>query len=119
MINSLKVFMIIGILSLNFLTEAAAQKSSITQTRRGLATVIFSGLGGAVLGLSTLSFYGNPQEHLGNISTGFALGLIGGSIYVANQSLRSPAEQLAKVDLNHWKPSAPKQPIYLSLNFEF
>ena len=46
------------------------------------ATIIYSGLGGAVLGLSTLSFYGRPEEHLSNIAVGFALGVIAGTSYV-------------------------------------
>jgi hypothetical protein len=54
--------------------------------RRNIATVIFCGLGGAVLGLSTLSFYGDPQEHVNNITAGFIVGVLGGSIYVAADS---------------------------------
>jgi hypothetical protein len=50
--------------------------------RRQLATIVFAGLGGAILGLSTLSFYGRPQEHLGNIAIGFAVGIISGTAYV-------------------------------------
>jgi hypothetical protein len=50
--------------------------------RRQLATIVFAGLGGAILGLSTLSFYGRPQEHLGNIAIGFAVGIIAGTAYV-------------------------------------
>jgi hypothetical protein len=55
-------------------------------TRRQLATILFCGLGGAVLGLSTLSFYGRPQDYLGNIGIGFAAGVIGGTIYVTYRS---------------------------------
>lgn len=51
--------------------------------RKNFATVMFCGLGGAVLGLSTLSFYGKPDEHIGNISTGFALGVLGGVAFAA------------------------------------
>ena len=50
--------------------------------KRNLATVVLAGLGGAVLGLSTLSFYNNPQEKIANITTGFAVGLLAGGIYV-------------------------------------
>lgn len=60
--------------------------SGLVGFRRGLATVMLAGLGGAVLGLSTLSFYGEPQEHIGNIWTGLAVGVIGGSAYVLMQS---------------------------------
>lgn len=54
--------------------------------RRSVATVIFCGLGGAVVGLSTLSFYGSPQDHTGNIYTGLGLGLALGTAYVISAS---------------------------------
>jgi hypothetical protein len=60
-----------------------AQVSKMNGFRRGFAIVAFAGIGGAVLGLSTLSFYGNPQDHVGNITTGFVLGLAGGMAYLA------------------------------------
>ena len=60
--------------------------------RRHLATIIFSGLGGAVLGLSTLSFYGRPQDRLGNIGVGFALGIIAGTFYVTYSMVKTPNE---------------------------
>lgn len=43
---------------------SVAQSSSRSGFRKSFATVMFAGLGGAVLGLSTLSFYGNPQDHV-------------------------------------------------------
>lgn len=58
--------------------------------KKQLAVIIFSGLGGAFLGLSTLSFYGRPQDHLQNISTGFAIGIIGGVTYTFYQVTTQP-----------------------------
>jgi hypothetical protein len=58
--------------------------------RRQLATIIFAGLGGAILGLSTLSFYGRPQDHLSNIAIGFGLGIIGGTLYMTYQAATNP-----------------------------
>lgn len=70
-------------LSLAGALPARAQGSSeLPGVRRSVATVIFCGLGGAVLGLSTLSFYGKPQDHTGNIYAGLGLGLIAGVAYV-------------------------------------
>lgn len=67
--------------------------SSSTQgPRKQMATIIFAGLGGAILGLSTLSFYGRPQDHLANIAIGFAFGAIGGTIYVTYQAATRPQE---------------------------
>lgn len=61
---------------------AAQQHSEFPGVRRHVATVIFCGLGGAVLGLSTLSFYGKPQDHTGNIYAGLGVGLVAGAIYI-------------------------------------
>ena len=73
-------------ISLNSWAQTSTEPSRLTGLRRGLATVMLAGLGGAVLGLSTLSFYGDPQDHISNIWTGLALGAIGGSFYVISQN---------------------------------
>lgn len=80
--------------------------TEMSQVRRNLATIIFCGLGGAVVGISTLSFYGQPQEHTSNITTGFALGVIGGTIYTTTHSVQL-ASQL--------KP----HPVQLAFGWEF
>lgn len=61
-----------------------AQNVSSSQRvfKRNAATVIFASLGGGILGLSTLSFYGKPQEHTNNITMGVGVGLIAGLVYV-------------------------------------
>lgn len=73
------------------LAQTSTSSSGLIGFRRGLATVMFAGLGGAILGLSTLSFYGEPQEHIGNIWAGLAIGAFGGTAYVFSQSQRSAA----------------------------
>ncbi len=60
--------------------------------RKQLATIIYAGLGGAVLGLSTLSFYGRPQDKLSNIAVGFAVGVITGTIAVTYSAATNPDE---------------------------
>lgn len=67
-------------------------KTSSAGPRKQLATIIFAGLGGAVLGLSTLSFYGRPQDHLSNIAIGFAIGVITGTTIVTAKAATNPAE---------------------------
>jgi hypothetical protein len=74
---------------MNIPLPAEAQVSSMTGIRRNFAIVAFAGIGGAVLGLSTLSFYGTPQDHVANITTGFFLGLAGGAVYVVANSSSS------------------------------
>lgn len=63
-------------------------KTSVQSPRKQITTIIFTGLAGAVLGLSTLSFYGRPQERLSNIAVGGAVGLIIGAGYSTFQAAR-------------------------------
>lgn len=74
--------------------------------RRQLATIIYSGLGGAVLGLSTLSFYGRPQDKLSNIAVGFAVGVIVGTIAVTYSAATNPDEFYGLQD-----PNSPQLPL--------
>lgn len=65
---------------------------NLTGTRKQIATIVFAGLAGAVLGLSTLSFYGRPQDRLSNIAVGFAVGVIIGTGYTTFQAATKPRE---------------------------
>jgi hypothetical protein len=60
--------------------------------RRHLTNIVFAGLAGAILGLSTLSFYGRPQDKLSNIAVGFAIGIIGGTLYTTYKAAAEPHE---------------------------
>lgn len=85
--------LILGFLSLSLSPQAYGQGTNYQQPagpKRQLATIIFAGLGGAVLGLSTLSFYGRPQDKLNNIAIGFAIGVISGTIYTTYQTATRP-----------------------------
>jgi hypothetical protein len=92
-----------------------------------LATIIFAGLGGAVLGLSTLSFYGRPQDNLSNIAIGFAVGVIAGTTYVTYTAATNPqefygvngasAEAVASLESTRRQPSG--RPPGLSMTFSF
>jgi hypothetical protein len=82
--KTLVSFIIICMTTSAFAQDAVVRKKS--GPRRQLATILFAGLGGAILGLSTLSFYGRPQDNLGNIGLGFAVGVIAGTIYVTYKS---------------------------------
>ncbi|PWU21041.1 MAG: hypothetical protein C5B49_03220 [Bdellovibrio sp.] len=68
--------------SIFYFPPSFAEVPEFAGARRGFATVMLAGLAGAVLGLSTLSFYGKPEEHIGNIYVGLGLGLLGGAGYV-------------------------------------
>lgn len=69
---------------------SASSSQELTGTRKQIATIIFAGLAGAVLGLSTLSFYGRPQDKLSNIAVGFAIGVISGTVYTTYQAATAP-----------------------------
>lgn len=64
-------------------TNASPAGGGFRSFKRGTAIVLFAGIGGGVLGLSTLSFYGRPEEHTSNITTGALLGVVGGLLYIS------------------------------------
>ncbi len=112
-------------------STAFAQPTQETRTtggpRRQLATILFAGLGGAVIGLSTLSFYGRPQDKLANIAIGFAGGVILGTTIVTYKAATNPSEFYGQVkpqseDEFEFSRSrmktAPEAPLYV-LNFDF
>ncbi len=63
-------------------TQQTSSPSGLGSVRRGVAVMMFAGLAGAVIGLSTLSFYGDPQEHTNNIWMGLGIGTAIGGVYV-------------------------------------
>ena len=93
--------------------------------KRGVATILFSTLGGAVLGLSTLSFYGEPQEHTNNIVTGALLGAVGGSAYLLYDSATpapTPIDYTQSFDeqiKNKKALASAKAPTLVNYQFEF
>jgi hypothetical protein len=93
--------------------------SSMVGFRRGVATVMLAGFGGAVLGLSTLSFYGEPQEHINNIWTGLALGALGGSAYVLSQAPRNNMAALDPFPESAKQKIAQQRPALFQYRFEF
>lgn len=90
-------------------TAFAQGRTEFQSARRGIATVIFCGLGGALLGLSTLSFYGKPQDHTSNIYGGLGIGLVAGLSYV----LMAPAESMARTS----KPVRPQLAEFKDFDF--
>ncbi|MEO0334829.1 MAG: hypothetical protein AAF202_00430 [Pseudomonadota bacterium] len=75
--------------------------------RKQLAVIVFAGLAGAILGLSTLSFYGRPQDHLSNIAVGFAVGIIIGTSYTTYKAATQPYEFYN----SHYDPRLGPQPM--------
>ncbi|MCB0415391.1 MAG: hypothetical protein KDD50_13730 [Bdellovibrionales bacterium] len=89
---------VVVILVLQFSVSVFAQNpptdSLVSKPRRQITTIIFAGLAGAILGLSTLSFYGRPQEKLSNIAVGFAIGVISGAVYTTYQTATRPYDYM-------------------------
>ena len=83
-----------------------ASRPHLTGTRKQVAIIIFSGLAGGILGLSTLSFYGRPQDHLSNIALGFAVGIITGTIYTTYNAATRPYETFEQENSAEYNPLA-------------
>ncbi|MFP5518413.1 MAG: hypothetical protein ACLGGX_00795 [Bdellovibrionia bacterium] len=110
--------MILITLSFSFASIASAQ-APLQSAKRNSAIILFSSLGGAILGLSTLSFYGDPENHTNNITTGALLGLAVGAGYVVSNS-KSEAAAIENDFAELKKKSGFKPaPIVLSFNFDF
>ena len=92
--NLIAIMMSLFIFSTGFAQNGQSEEKTKASSgpRKQLATIIFAGLGGAVLGLSTLSFYGRPQDNLSNIAVGFAVGVITGTVIVTYRAATNPAE---------------------------
>jgi len=69
-----------------------AGETTTQGAKKRLSTIVFAGLAGAILGLSTLSFYGRPQDKLNNIAVGAAVGIIGGAIYSTFKAATEPRD---------------------------
>ena len=92
------------LISLPSQAQYGDDEHSFRNPRQQLAGIIFAGLGGAVLGLSTLSFYSRPQDKLSNIAVGFGAGIIIGTIVVTFKSaasLRRPSYSYFKSDFDN------------------
>jgi|GEM_PF-890709 len=62
------------------------------QPKTQISTILYTGLAGGVLGLSTLSFYSRPQDRLSNIAIGFGIGVILGAVWVTWAAARQPRQ---------------------------
>jgi hypothetical protein len=71
--------------------QEAPNYSLADQTKNDMMVIAAAGVGGAVLGLSTLSFVDEPGDHFDNVLTGAAVGLIVGVLYVAYRQAYGPA----------------------------
>lgn len=89
-------FLIFQLLTLNvaLAQEEGTEDDIVKNTQNDILIVAGAGAGGAVLGLSTLSFYDQASKHVSNIWTGAAIGIIAGVIFVAYSSAQKGSEEL-------------------------
>lgn len=88
------LFLSLGlILSSNSFAQTS-EEDFVKSTQNDLMIVAAAGASGAVLGLSTLSFVDKPSQHVANIWTGAAIGVIAGVIFVAYNSAQKGQEGL-------------------------
>jgi hypothetical protein len=99
--NALRIDMknwLFGIIIFQLLTlnmAFAQQEDDIMKnTQNDILLVAGAGAGGAILGLSTLSFYDKASMHVSNVWTGAAIGIIAGVIFVAYSSAQKGSEEL-------------------------
>lgn len=62
--------------------------------RNAIGTILLSGLIGGVLGLSTLSFYSDPENRLGNITLGAGLAIIVSALVLTVDAATQPPPTL-------------------------
>lgn len=81
-------------LNVAFGQESGGEDDIVKNTQNDILIVAGAGAGGAIIGLSTLSFYETPSNHIRNIWTGAAIGLIAGVVFVAYTSAQKGSEDL-------------------------
>lgn len=125
-ILSYKFLTLIQLISLILATPALAQDATaaagdsgddiIRDSMQDLSIVVGLGAGGAILGLSTLSFVDKPADHLNNILAGASLGIIAGVAVVAyKQATKSNSSYRAAV---HPQFSTDERVSWHQTNFE-
>ena len=88
------ILLCVQLLTLNSVMAQSGEDDLIKNTQNDILIVAGAGAGGAIIGLSTLSFYETPSNHIRNIWTGAAIGLIAGVIFVAYTSAQKGSEDL-------------------------
>lgn len=80
------------------LAQATSGEDIVKSTQNDLVIVGAAGVGGAILGLSTLSFYDKPSKHVSNIWMGAAIGIIAGVVLVAVSHAQKSQESLDEAE---------------------
>lgn len=86
-----------------------------SKTRKNLSIIALSGLSGAILGLSTISFSNDPGKASSHITIGFAVGVLLGSLITLYNLITSHSlyQQKEKKVITQFKRNTP---FYFNLN---
>jgi len=106
----------LGLALILFLLPLLGQAQATT-ARNHFAVVMYSAMGGAVLGLSTLSFYDKPNEHTDNVTVGAAAGLLLGLAYVSYNSFSAPSEKPKNYDFGLTQTAPENYAFIFTKNF--
>jgi len=90
--NISNLFLILALLLIEPVAFSAEEQvpGIVDDSVRDISIVVGTGVVGAILGLSTLSFADNPSEHWKNVSVGGAIGIvIGVGIVLVGQATKS------------------------------
>jgi hypothetical protein len=92
--------------------------------REQLRIIVLSGVAGGIFGLSTLSFYGRPQDNLDNVIGGLCVGILVGSAYSFYSVATRPRDTFGSNVYEEEVESArlrlaPPAPLPLAWKFEF
>src|ERR1700722_9327928 len=115
--SRLVVLLLIGVMCSPPALADSTNKDEIRPTngvREQLRIIVLSGVAGGIFGLSTLSFYGRPQDNLGNVIGGFCVGMLVGSAYSFYSVTTKPRDTFGSntywpedVDISRTKPDPP------------
>lgn len=86
-------FLFVAFASLASGQEAGGGKvEEAFEARQVVGGILVSGLVGGILGLSTLSFYSEPQDHIRNITIGAGVSMIVAVIFLTSNAANVPIE---------------------------
>lgn len=83
-----------------------------------ITTILEFGLAGGAIGLSTLSFYGRPQDKLTYVPIGVALGIFAGTIYSTSLAVTDPRSLISETETEP-VTSPPSDPSLMAFQWKF
>lgn len=105
----------------------SSSEAGPVDARESVGTILLAGLVGGILGLSTLSFYEAPEDHIRNISFGAGVGIIVAALYMTVDVASKPLPQKSSIQdsqplsvfpLVDWDPRGMES-LGLAVNYRF